>query len=193
MTLEDAPAAARQETDLVPESESCWAAGSVGLRMRVEAASRSRTTEFPDGPSRRRSDTRVCSWSALDGVPVAVMRGRAHLYEGLAADRAVFGVRVLGRLGAATLVVTNAAGAIDEAYRPGLLVPHLRPRISWGHRRSSGRTTMRSAHASRTWARPTTRASADRARTAGRLGLELGRVSTRRGSGRSSRRPPRFG
>jgi purine-nucleoside phosphorylase len=50
------------------------------------------------------------------------MRGRAHLYEGVGAERAVFGVRVLGRLGIRTLVVTNAAGGINEAYRPGLLV-----------------------------------------------------------------------
>jgi purine-nucleoside phosphorylase len=58
----------------------------------------------------------------VDGVPVAVMRGRAHLYEGIPAERAVFGVRVLARLGVRTLVVTNAAGGIDESYRPGLLV-----------------------------------------------------------------------
>jgi purine-nucleoside phosphorylase len=58
----------------------------------------------------------------LDGLPVAVMRGRVHLYEGVEPDRAVFGVRVLGRLGIRTLVVTNAAGAIDESFRPGMLV-----------------------------------------------------------------------
>jgi purine-nucleoside phosphorylase len=58
----------------------------------------------------------------VDGVAVAVMRGRAHLYEGIPADRAVFGVRVLGRLGVRTLVVTNAAGGIDDSYRPGQLV-----------------------------------------------------------------------
>ncbi len=58
----------------------------------------------------------------VDGVPIAVMRGRAHLYEGIEADRSVFGVRVLGRLGVRTLVVTNAAGAINEGYRPGMLV-----------------------------------------------------------------------
>jgi purine-nucleoside phosphorylase len=58
----------------------------------------------------------------LDAVPVAVMRGRTHLYEGVSADRAVFGVRVLGRLGVGTLVVTNAAGAVDESFRPGMLV-----------------------------------------------------------------------
>jgi purine-nucleoside phosphorylase len=59
---------------------------------------------------------------SVDAVPIAVMRGRAHVYEGIGADRAVFGVRVLARLGVRTLVVTNAAGAINEAYRPGQLV-----------------------------------------------------------------------
>ena len=39
---------------------------------------------------------------------LAVLRGRAHLYEGVSADRAVFGIRVLGKLGVRTLVVTNA-------------------------------------------------------------------------------------
>jgi purine-nucleoside phosphorylase len=58
----------------------------------------------------------------LAGVPVAVMRGRAHLYEGIGAERVVFGVRVLGRLGVSTLVVTNAAGGIRTDYRPGQLV-----------------------------------------------------------------------
>ena len=58
----------------------------------------------------------------LAGAPVAVMRGRAHLYEGLAADRVVFGVRVLGRLGIRSLVLTNACGGIREDLYPGALV-----------------------------------------------------------------------
>jgi purine-nucleoside phosphorylase len=56
------------------------------------------------------------------GVPVAVMKGRAHLYEGHPADKVVFGVRVLGRLGVHTLVLTNACGAIDVSLEPGQLV-----------------------------------------------------------------------
>jgi purine-nucleoside phosphorylase len=56
------------------------------------------------------------------GVPVAVMKGRAHLYEGVPPAKVVFGVRVLGRLGIASLVLTNACGAIDTSLRPGTLV-----------------------------------------------------------------------
>jgi purine-nucleoside phosphorylase len=56
------------------------------------------------------------------GVPVVVMRGRAHLYEGIGADAVVFGVRVLGKLGIVSLVVTNAAGGINPDFSPGQLV-----------------------------------------------------------------------
>ena len=56
------------------------------------------------------------------GVPLYALRGRAHLYEGHAPEKVVFGVRVLGRLGVRTLVLTNAAGGIDPAYDQGALV-----------------------------------------------------------------------
>jgi purine-nucleoside phosphorylase len=59
---------------------------------------------------------------SLAGAPVAAMCGRAHLYEGIDAERVAFGVRVLGRLGIGTLVVTNASGGINLDFRPGLLV-----------------------------------------------------------------------
>lgn len=59
---------------------------------------------------------------SFGGVPVAVMKGRAHLYEGHPPGRVVFGVRVLGLLGIRTLVLTNASGAIETSLEPGQLV-----------------------------------------------------------------------
>ena len=56
---------------------------------------------------------------AVSGVPVAVMSGRVHFYEGYGDHQVVYPVRVLGRLGVATIVLTNAAGAINRSYRPG--------------------------------------------------------------------------
>ena len=58
----------------------------------------------------------------IAGVPVAVMQGRVHAYEGYPMSEVTFPARVLGLLGCTTLIVTNAAGGIDPAYRPGTLV-----------------------------------------------------------------------
>lgn len=53
---------------------------------------------------------------------VVVLSGRAHLYEGYTAQQAAFGTRVMGSLGAHSLVVTNAAGGINLSYSQGALV-----------------------------------------------------------------------
>lgn len=59
---------------------------------------------------------------ACEGVPVAVMQGRVHLYEGYAPWQVVFGVRVLGLLGCRALLLTNAAGAVNREFAPGDLM-----------------------------------------------------------------------
>ena len=51
-----------------------------------------------------------------------VFQGRLHYYEGLTMEQVVFPVRVLKMLGADSLIVTNAAGSLDPAYRPGELM-----------------------------------------------------------------------
>jgi purine-nucleoside phosphorylase len=56
------------------------------------------------------------------GVPVAVMQGRVHAYEGYSSQEVVFPIRVLGRLGVTQLVLTNAAGGINPAFERGQLV-----------------------------------------------------------------------
>src|SRR6202050_3673090 len=58
----------------------------------------------------------------LDKLDVAVMAGRAHLYEGYTPAQVTLGVRVLHRLGARSLVFTNAAGRINLSYQQGALV-----------------------------------------------------------------------
>jgi purine-nucleoside phosphorylase len=58
----------------------------------------------------------------LGKLDVAVMAGRAHLYEGYTPDQVTMGVRVLHRLGARSVVLTNAAGGINLSYRQGALV-----------------------------------------------------------------------
>ncbi|MBV9504643.1 MAG: purine-nucleoside phosphorylase [Acidobacteriia bacterium] len=58
----------------------------------------------------------------LGQLPLAVMAGRSHLYEGYSPAQVVYGVRVLGLLGVRSLVLTNAAGGINPAFKRGALV-----------------------------------------------------------------------
>jgi purine-nucleoside phosphorylase len=59
--------------------------------------------------------------ASLEGVPVALLAGRAHLYEGFSAAEVAFPVRVLGSLGVRSLVLTNASGAVNPDWPPGQL------------------------------------------------------------------------
>jgi purine-nucleoside phosphorylase len=56
------------------------------------------------------------------GKDVAVLQGRMHLYEGWGAADVVLPVRVLRRLGAVQMIVTNAAGALNPDFRPGQIM-----------------------------------------------------------------------
>ncbi len=58
----------------------------------------------------------------VEDIPVAVMQGRAHLYEGHALRDVVFPIRVFGAMGVKALVLTNAAGGINADYSAGCLV-----------------------------------------------------------------------
>ncbi len=56
------------------------------------------------------------------GMPLAVMQGRVHAYEGYTPRHVIYPIRVLSRLGIRTLVVTNAAGGIRTDLASGQLV-----------------------------------------------------------------------
>lgn len=65
----------------------------------------------------------------LSGRNVAVMQGRLHAYEGWSFADAAYPVRVLKLLGAETLIVTNAAGAVNTAFDVGdimLITDHIK-------------------------------------------------------------------
>jgi purine-nucleoside phosphorylase len=58
----------------------------------------------------------------LEGADVVAMQGRLHAYEGHPLSKVVLGVRLMARLGASALIVTNAAGALDPALPAGSLL-----------------------------------------------------------------------
>jgi purine-nucleoside phosphorylase len=64
----------------------------------------------------------------LEGQDVLVMNGRIHYYEGYEMSQVTLPIRVMQRLGIKTLIVTNAAGGINQDFVPGnpmLITDHL--------------------------------------------------------------------
>ncbi len=61
-------------------------------------------------------------FGTLEGVPVAVMQGRMHHYEGYSYEEVAYAVRVLRLLGCSTLIVTNAAGCVNTSWKAGDLM-----------------------------------------------------------------------
>jgi purine-nucleoside phosphorylase len=86
---------------------------------------------------------RIGVWNS---VPIAVLSGRAHYYEGFDPGEITFATRVLAALGIKSLLVTNAAGGINPDFRVGdfmILTDHinfmgmnpLRGAVATGHSR----------------------------------------------------------
>lgn len=55
-------------------------------------------------------------------VPVVVMQGRVHYYEGYSMNEVVAPIRLMGLLGARKLLLTNAAGGVNTSFIPGDLM-----------------------------------------------------------------------
>jgi purine-nucleoside phosphorylase len=121
--LAEAAAVVASAVDLRPEVAVVLGSGLGGFADELEGAVALPYAAIPGWPvSTAAGHAGTLVAGTLDGQPLWVLRGRAHLYEGHSPAKVVFGVRVLGRLGVRTLVLTNAAGGIDPAYGQGALV-----------------------------------------------------------------------
>ncbi len=58
----------------------------------------------------------------LSGKIVAAMQGRFHYYEGYSMQEVTFPVRVMKAMGMSHILVTNAAGGVNESFKPGDLM-----------------------------------------------------------------------
>jgi purine-nucleoside phosphorylase len=121
--LDEAAAFVRARAPLEPQVGVILGSGLGAFGDSLEGATAVPYAEIPHFPA----STVVGHGGSLvlgrcRGVPIAVMKGRVHFYEGYSLEQVVFPARVLGRLGIKTLVVTNAAGAVNKAYAPGELM-----------------------------------------------------------------------
>lgn len=61
-------------------------------------------------------------FTEIHGHKVVMMQGRYHFFEGHSIDKVVYPVKVLKKLGIKTLIVTNAAGAVNKEFKPADLM-----------------------------------------------------------------------
>lgn len=61
-------------------------------------------------------------FAQISGKKVVMMQGRSHYYEGHSMQEITYPVKVMKELGVKTLILTNAAGAINKSFRPGDLM-----------------------------------------------------------------------
>jgi purine-nucleoside phosphorylase len=93
-TIDDAVTSIRERTPLVPRAAVVLGSGLGGFADRVEGAVTIPYGEIPGWPvSTALGHAGTLVLGTFSGVPVAVMKGRAHLYEGHPAPRVAFGWR----------------------------------------------------------------------------------------------------
>lgn len=127
--VEEAVAAIRSRAHRRPRVGLVLGSGLGGLAEAVEAPDAIAYADLPHWPraSVEGHAARLVI-GALEGVDVLVMQGRAHYYEGHSMPQATLPIRVMQFLGIETLIITNAAGGLNLAFKPGdvmLIVDHI--------------------------------------------------------------------
>ncbi|MGP8258661.1 MAG: purine-nucleoside phosphorylase [Acidobacteriaceae bacterium] len=113
----------RERTWTEPRVGIILGSGLGGFAAQVEGAVSIAYAEIPHFPqSTVVGHSGKLVLGTIGGVPVAVLQGRVHAYEGYAMEQVTFPTRVLGLLGVRTLIVTNAAGGIRADIAQGSLV-----------------------------------------------------------------------
>jgi purine-nucleoside phosphorylase len=115
----------RERITRAPHAVLVLGSGLGGMADEIEDAVRIPFGDIPGFPRRTQELAGHAGQlvaGRLNGVEVAAMSGRFHLYEGWAPEDVALPVRALAALGAETMVLTNAAGGIRPGFAPGDLM-----------------------------------------------------------------------
>lgn len=117
---DSAVAAIRAKISIQPEIGLVLGSGLGGLADAVQDAV---SIDYSDIPGWPRSTVQGHGGrlviGTLAGKAVLVQQGRAHFYEGYHMNQVTFPIRVMARLGIKTLILTNAAGGLNDNFNPG--------------------------------------------------------------------------
>ncbi len=121
--VDEAVAVVHGRSSLQPRVGVILGTGLGGLAAEIDVETEISYEDLPHFPlSTVESHTGKLILGTLDGVSVVAMQGRFHLYEGYSLQEVTFPVRVMGSLGADTLVVSGAVGGMNPLWGLGDLV-----------------------------------------------------------------------
>ena len=121
--IERAAEAIRARVDITPEIGLVLGSGLGSFADSVEDAVVIPTEQIPNWPiSTVHGHQGRLVIGKLEGKRVLVLQGRTHFYEGYSMGQITLPIRVMKVLGCEKLIVTNAAGAINQDYAPGDLM-----------------------------------------------------------------------
>lgn len=112
--------AIRKKTDFVPKIALVLGSGLGNYAEDIDAAAQidySDITNFPVSTVPGHRGRFVFGY--VRNVPVVIMQGRVHYYEGYGVNEVVMPIRLMGMLGAECLILTNASGAINTSFSAG--------------------------------------------------------------------------
>ncbi|MFK2824271.1 purine-nucleoside phosphorylase [Bacillus sp. B190/17] len=121
--IEQAAEFLKKESNKQPKIGLILGSGLGVLADEIEYAVKIAYSSIPDFPvSTVEGHAGQLVFGTLSGKEVVAMQGRFHYYEGYSFQQVAFPVRVMKALGVETIIVTNAAGGINESFRPGDLM-----------------------------------------------------------------------
>lgn len=118
--LQTCLASVREKTDFQPEVAMILGSGLGDYADEIQITDTVDYTEIEGFPISTVAGHRGrFVFGYVEKVPVVIMQGRVHYYEGYPMTDVVLPTRLMGMLGAKKLILTNAAGGVNFDYKPG--------------------------------------------------------------------------
>ena len=119
----------REKTDFKPEKAVILGSGLGDYAEKIQIEKIVKYTDIEDFPvSTVQGHKGQFVFGYVKDVPVVLMQGRVHYYEGYSMQDVVLPTRLMGMMGAKKILLTNAAGGVNPSFRPGdfmLITDHI--------------------------------------------------------------------